>query len=107
MVYKAGINMYNYMLVFLKINYHGRKMAGKLKEEGLVVEGIVTESLKGKFRVQIVKEGEEPTEEGGCVLAHLAGKLRKHFIKIVPGDRVKVELSPYDLTRGRITYRNK
>lgn len=80
----------------------------KQKEEALVVEGVIVESLKGKFRVQITPEGEEDSEKQGPeVLAHLAGKLRKNFIKIVPGDKVRVELSPYDLTRGRITYRMK
>jgi translation initiation factor IF-1 len=82
------------------------------KDEGLVVEGVITEALKGKFRVQIdsiQKEGEEAqaTTSSHEVLAHLAGKMRKNYIKIVPGDRVRVELSPYDLTRGRITYRLK
>lgn len=82
---------------------------GKQKEEGIEIEGIVTESLKGKFRIQVVKEGEDidPENPGMEVLGHLAGKLRKHYIKIVPGDRVKVEVSPYDLTRGRITFRCK
>ena len=83
--------------------------SGKQKEEGIEVEGIVTEALKGKFRIQVVKEGEEidPDNLGMEVLGHLAGKLRKHYIKIVPGDRVKVVVSPYDLTRGRITFRCK
>ena len=52
-----------------------------------------------RFRVQL--------ENGAEVLAHVAGKMRKHFIRIVPGDRVRVELSPYDLTKGRITYRER
>ncbi len=79
------------------------------EEKGLVIEGIVTEALKGKFRVQMVQEGKDidPAKPGHEVLAHLAGKLRKHFIKIVPGDRVQVELSAYDTTRGRIIYRMK
>jgi translation initiation factor IF-1 len=51
------------------------------------------------FRVEL--------ENGHLVLAHISGKIRKHFIRILPGDTVKVELSPYDLSRGRITYRNK
>lgn len=82
---------------------------GKKKEEGMTIEGIVTESLKGKFRVQMVKEGEQIDPDGPKheILAHLAGKMRKNFIKIVPGDRVKVEISPYDVTRGRITFRMK
>jgi len=82
---------------------------GKKKEEGMTVEGIVTESLKGKFRVQMVAEGADidPNSPRCEILAHLAGKMRKNFIKIVPGDRVKVEVSPYDITRGRITFRMK
>lgn len=80
------------------------------KEEGFVVEGIVVENLKNGFRVKTClagSEGQEPSENAPMVLAHLAGKMRMNNIKIVPGDRVKVELSPYDLTRGRITYRMK
>ena len=81
----------------------------KVKDEGLVLEGIVTESLRGKFRIEVVQEGDnlDPKNPGHKVLGHLAGKMRKNYIKIVPGDRVKVEVSPYDLTRGRITYRMK
>lgn len=77
------------------------------KEEGLVLEGIVIEAVKGAFRVQIVDENAAATTNKPVILAHLAGKLRKNYIKIVVGDRVKVEVSPYDLTRGRITYRMK
>ena len=77
------------------------------KQEGLIVEGTVVEALRGKFRVQIEPEESQETITEHIVLAHLAGKLRKNFIKIVPGDKVRVELSPYDLTRGRITYRMK
>ncbi|AAX17506.1 translation initiation factor IF-1 [Borrelia sp. MN22-0132] len=70
------------------------------KEEAIETEGIVKESLPNTmFRVEL--------KNGHLVLAHLSGKMRKHFIKIVPGDRVKVELSPYDLTKGRIVYREK
>jgi len=68
------------------------------KERGIVLEGEVVEALpNGMFRVKL--------ETGQEVLAHIAGKLRVNFIRILPGDRVKVELSPYDLTRGRIVYR--
>jgi translation initiation factor IF-1 len=68
------------------------------KEEGIVVEGTVTEPLKNAmFRVEL--------ENGHKVLAHVSGKMRKYYIRILPGDTVTVELSPYDLTRGRITYR--
>ncbi|HDD45327.1 MAG TPA: translation initiation factor IF-1 [Candidatus Desulfofervidus auxilii] len=70
------------------------------KEEPIEVEGKVIEALpNAMFRVEL--------DNGHRVLAHVAGKLRVHFIKILPGDRVKVELSPYDLTRGRIVYRIK
>lgn len=68
------------------------------KEGGFEVEGTVVEALPGaQFRVEL--------ENGHKVLAHVCGKMRMHFIRILPGDKVKVELSPYDLTRGRITYR--
>ena len=70
------------------------------KEEGIVVEGKVIEPLKNAmFRVEL--------ENGHQVLAHVSGKMRKFYIRILPGDRVTVELSPYDLNRGRITYRAK
>ena len=68
------------------------------KEEAIEVEGRVKEALANtQFRVEL--------DIGGEVIAHVAGKMRKNFIRIIPGDRVKVEISPYDLTRGRITYR--
>ena len=70
------------------------------KEESIEVEGVVTEPLpNGMFRVQL--------DNGHKILAHISGKMRMHFIKILPGDRVKLEMSPYDLTKGRITYRAK
>jgi translation initiation factor IF-1 len=70
------------------------------KEEGISVEATVVEPLpNAMFRVVL--------ENGHRVLAHVSGKMRKHFIRILPGDKVTVELSPYDLTRGRITYRAK
>jgi translation initiation factor IF-1 len=71
------------------------------KQEGKIdVEGTVVEALKGtQFRVQL--------ETGQEVLAYLSGKMRKYYIRILLGDRVRVELSPYDLTRGRIVYRYK
>ncbi|NPA42376.1 MAG: translation initiation factor IF-1 [Aquificae bacterium] len=68
------------------------------KEKGIVMEGEVVEALpNGMFRVQL--------ESGHEVLAHISGKMRINFIRILPGDKVRVELSPYDLTRGRIVYR--
>lgn len=70
------------------------------KEEGISVEGMVIEALpNAMFRVEL--------ENKHVVLAHVSGKMRMHFIRILPGDKVTVELSPYDLTRGRITYRYK
>lgn len=70
------------------------------KEESIEMEGVVTEPLpNGMFRVQL--------DNGHKILAHISGKMRMHFIKILPGDRVKLEMSPYDLTKGRITYRAK
>ncbi|MFC1889868.1 translation initiation factor IF-1 [Thermodesulfobacteriota bacterium] len=70
------------------------------KEEAIEVEGTVLEPLpNAMFRVEL--------ENGHRVLAHISGKMRMHFIKILPGDKVTVELSPYDLSRGRITYREK
>lgn len=68
------------------------------KQDVIEIEGKILESLpNAMFRVEL--------ENGHQILAHISGKIRKHFIKILPGDKVKVELSPYDLTRGRITYR--
>lgn len=70
------------------------------KEEAIEVEGKVIEPLpNAMFRVEL--------ENGHRILAHISGKMRMHYIKILPGDKVTVELSPYDLTRGRITYRAK
>jgi translation initiation factor IF-1 len=71
-----------------------------VKEEKIEVEGEVVEALPSTmFRVQV--------DGGHSVLATISGKMRKHYIRILPGDRVKVELSPYDLTRGRITFRHR
>ena len=70
------------------------------KEDSIEVEGVVTEPLpNAMFRVEL--------ENGHKILAHISGKMRMHFIKILPGDKVTVELSPYDLNRGRIVYRYK
>jgi translation initiation factor IF-1 len=70
------------------------------KEDLIEVEGIIKEALpNAMFQVEL--------ENGHRVLAHIAGKMRVHFIRLLPGDKVKLELSPYDLTRGRITYREK
>jgi translation initiation factor IF-1 len=70
------------------------------KEEAIEVEGVVIETLpNAMFRVEL--------HNGHRVLGHISGKMRMHFIKILPGDRVVVELSPYDLKRGRIVYRGE
>ncbi len=70
------------------------------KEEAIEMDGTVLEPLpNAMFKVELAN--------GHKVLAHISGKMRMHFIKILPGDKVKVELSPYDLTRGRITFRAK
>jgi translation initiation factor IF-1 len=70
------------------------------KEDVIEVEGTVKEPLpNAMFKVEL--------ENGHEVLAHISGKMRMHFIRILPGDKVKLEISPYDLTRGRIVYRSK
>ena len=70
------------------------------KEQSILVEGTVLEALpNAMFRVEI--------PGGHQVLAHIGGKMRMHYIRVLPGDRVEVELSPYDLTRGRITFRHR
>lgn len=72
----------------------------KSKEESIEVMGIVREAVRGAFRVQL-----DNSEH--IVLCRLGGKMRKNFIRVVPGDHVTVEVSPYDYSRGRITYRDK
>jgi len=72
------------------------------KEEAIEVEGVVREALPNTmFRVEL------DNQNGHLILAHLSGKMRKHYIRIVPGDRVRIALSPYDLSRGRIIYRER
>ncbi|MPZ91279.1 MAG: translation initiation factor IF-1 [Actinobacteria bacterium] len=76
------------------------KSSSSAKEEGIQVEGTVTETLpNAMFRVKL--------DNGHEVLAHISGKMRMHYIRILPGDKVLVELSPYDLSRGRVVYRYK
>lgn len=68
------------------------------EKEVIELAGVVTEALPGtQFRVEL--------ENGHQIIAHVAGRMRKNYIRLVPGDSVKVELTPYDLTKGRITYR--
>lgn len=70
------------------------------REQGIEVDAQVIENLPGaKFRVKLL-EG-----EGTEILAHVSGKMRQHYIRIMPGDKIRIEMSPYDLTKGRITYR--
>ena len=70
------------------------------KQDAIEVDGTVTEALSNAmFRIQL--------ESGHVIIAHISGKMRQHYIKILPGDRVKVEMSPYDLTKGRISFRYK
>ena len=76
------------------------KALPKIKDDAILLEGKTVEALKGgHFRIEL--------DNGHEVLGHLSGKMRKHHIRILPGDRVQVEVSAYDLTRGRITYRYK
>jgi translation initiation factor IF-1 len=82
------------------VGLKGSRRGCMAKEEAIEAQGRVTEALANtQFRVQL--------DNGHEVLAHVAGKMRKHFIRIVPGDRVIVEVSPYDLKRGRITFRER
>lgn len=77
-----------------------RRTVEPREDSGLTVDGVVTETLPNtQFRVQL--------ENGHNLLAHISGKMRKNYIRITQGDRVTVELSPYDLSRGRITYRHR
>ena len=81
-------------------NFTGKEEPFSGKADIIEVEGKVTETLpNAMFKVEL--------ENGVEILAHVSGKIRMHYIKILPGDRVKVEMSPYDLTKGRITFRFK
>ncbi len=94
---KGGAKVKGKILIVLSKQASGEDMA---KEEAIKVEGTVLETLpNAMFKVEL--------ENKHQVLAHISGKMRMHFIKILPGDKVTVELSPYDLSRGRITYRSK
>jgi len=77
-----------------------RNEENKNKKEVIELEGTIVETLpNAMFRVEL--------ENGHIILAHISGRMRMHYIKILPGDRVTVEMTPYDLTKGRITYRHK
>jgi len=78
-----------------------------MEKDVFEVSGVITESLPNTmFRVD-VKEGELPEVVGKSVLCHVSGKMRMHYIKILPGDKVRLQISPYDLAKGRIVYRDK
>jgi len=86
--------------LFSNVYFSKEVYNGLAKQDLIEMEGTVTESLpNAMFRVDL--------DNGFNVLAHISGKIRRNYIKILPGDRVKVELTPYDLTKGRITYRLK
>jgi len=87
-------------LRYFYINIIARRFKISKKEDVMEAEGTILEALpNAMFRVEL--------ENGHRVLAHISGKMRMHYIKILPGDKVKVEISPYDLTRGRIIFRKK
>ena len=81
------------------------KQTGKAKEEGISLDGAITDSIKGGFIILI--DNPDPKAEKLYVTGYIAGNLRRNKIKLVCGDRVTVEVSPYDLKKGRITYRLK
>lgn len=95
-------SMINYALVFF-LNIKRKKLIkkrGKMAKDVIEIEGTILESMpNAMFRVKLENDHE--------ILAHISGKIRKNFIRILPGDKVKVEMTPYDLTRGRITFRLK
>ncbi len=87
-------------LSWVNVRLPTRRVPLAKSEDAIVLEGTIVESLpNAMFRVEL--------ENGHKVLAHISGKMRMHYIRILPGDKVQVELTPYDLTRGRITYRYK
>jgi translation initiation factor IF-1 len=80
--------------------FFGNRRGHMAKEDVIEMDGVVTETLPNTmFRVEL--------ENGHIVTAHISGRMRKHYIRILTGDKVKVELTPYDLSKGRITYRTK
>ena len=97
---RAPANLSKTLFTRRELHSYRRTPLPKPKEDAIVLEGTVIEPLpNAMFRVEL--------ENGHNVLAHISGKMRMHYIRILPGDRVQVELTPYDLTRGRITYRYK
>ena len=82
------------------VSFESRKIEENMAKDVIEIEGTILESMpNAMFRVKL--------ENGHEILAHISGKIRKNFIRILPGDRVKVEMTPYDLTKGRITFRLK
>ena len=87
-------------MIHLCMRFEGKWSNVSKREDAIELEGTVVEPLpNAMFKVEL--------ENGHTVLAHISGKIRMHYIRILPGDKVVIELSPYDLTRGRITYRYK
>ena len=86
---------------FTKMTREQRSQQRQPKEDTILVDAEVVENLpNAQFKVKLLEGGTE-------ILAHISGKMRMNYIRILPGDKVKIEISPYDLTRGRITYRYK
>lgn len=97
--YNICVSFYSYVNLSISISIIGEELL-MAKDDVIEVEGLVKEALpNAMFKVEL--------ENGHQVLAHISGKLRMHYIKILPGDKVKLELSTYDLTKGRITWRGK
>jgi len=95
-----GVGLSRACVLRSSFNEQRESVIAKSKEDAIVLEGTIVESLpNAMFRVEL--------ENGHSVLGHISGKMRRHYIRILPGDKVQVELTPYDLTRGRITYRYK
>ena len=95
--FSSSIRMCDYIVQILAEILKGKQMA---KDDVIELEGTILESMpNAMFKVKLENDHE--------ILAHISGKIRKNFIRILPGDKVKVEMTPYDLTRGRITFRLK
>lgn len=106
-VFGAGAPMLNYD----KLSRSNEEANSLSKEDVIEIEGIVREAMPNAiFKVEMLSEDKNTgklTPSGHILLAHISGKLRTNFIRILPGDKVTVEMSPYDLSKGRITWRSK
>lgn len=100
MVPLTGLGSFAKVASFCGLRKSAANLPKRMDKQQVIREGVVSETLPGaRFRVRL--------DEGKEILCHLAGKLRVHFIRILPGDRVRVEMGPYDDTKGRIVYRIK